>query len=66
MRPLGIKKGNAMQCQTSDLAKGMSGIPAEVPAPMKAIMTENSRALDSLTKKSACSDSDKRSEDRGC
>jgi hypothetical protein len=45
-------------------AKGVTDRALEVPAPMRAIMAENSRALESLTKKSACSDSDKQSADQ--
>jgi len=45
--------------------KGINDSPSEVPAPMKEIMAENSRALELLTRKSACSDSDKRPEGLG-
>jgi len=47
----------------ASLAKGTSKIASKVPAPMKRVMAENSRALASLTTKSACSDSDKQPED---
>jgi hypothetical protein len=54
-----------MQNKSEDRpVKGVSDAVSEAPAPMRTIMAENSRALETLlTKKSACSNSDKQSGD---
>lgn len=45
---------------------GLSNISAEVPAPMKILMQENSRALETITSSVPYSGLPKPSKDQGC